>query len=180
MPLEDKVPLMVEWWSAAHELLVEQGIQRKLLAGAVSQSGAKLRGGYGEFFGRLKRCDVPVLIFSAGLGDVLLEILKHNNVLSSNLSIRANFMHFSEEGLLQGFKEPLIHTFNKGEGHLASPTHTAHDRPNVLLLGDSLGDVSMADNLTNVMNVLRIGFLNDKVSPVFCSRGKESGLLLLV
>ncbi|XP_041942535.1 cytosolic 5'-nucleotidase 3-like [Alosa sapidissima] len=119
-------------------------------------------GGYGEFFGRLKRCDVPVLIFSAGLGDVLLEILKHNNVLSSNLSIRANFMHFSEEGLLQGCKEPLIHTFNKGEGHLASPTHTAHDRPNVLLLGDSLGDVSMADNLTNVMNVLRIGFLNDK------------------
>ncbi|XP_048101396.1 cytosolic 5'-nucleotidase 3-like [Alosa alosa] len=117
---------------------------------------------------------------SSGLGDVLLEILKHNNVLSSNLSIRANFMHFSEEGLLQGFKEPLIHTFNKGEGHLASPTHTAHDRPNVLLLGDSLGDVSMADNLTNVMNVLRIGFLNDKVSPVFCSRGKESGLLLLV
>lgn len=165
LSLEDKVPLMVEWWSAAHQLLVDQKIQKQFLSKAVSQSGAKLRDGYVEFFGLLRKWDVPVWILSAGLGDILEEVLKHKRVFSPNISVRANYMHFTEEGWLQGFKEPLIHSFNKVGGHIGDPSHNiqSKDRPNVLLLGDSLGDVTMADNITNVSNILRIGFLNDKV-----------------
>lgn len=39
-----------------------------------------------------------------------------------------------------------------------------HTRSNILLLGDSMGDLSMADGVANTDNILRIGFLNDKVS----------------
>lgn len=37
-------------------------------------------------------------------------------------------------------------------------------RPNVLLLGDSLGDLTVADGVADHQNILTIGFLNDQVA----------------
>ena len=36
-------------------------------------------------------------------------------------------------------------------------------KTNILLLGDSMGDLTMADGVPGVENILKIGFLNDKV-----------------
>ena len=41
-------------------------------------------------------------------------------------------------------------------------------RENLILLGDSLGDLDMADGATNIANILKIGFLNDKVGGRLC------------
>ena len=69
------------------------------------------------------------------------------------------------KGVLQAFKGQLIHTFNKREGALsrAAGLRELQGRPNVLLLGDSLGDLTMADGVSEHQNVLTIGFLNDQV-----------------
>lgn len=79
-----------------------------------------------------------------------------------------------------GFEEPIIHTFNKTAasipefgiaGGAATPRRTC-----VLLLGDSTGDVHMADGATVddpegvCGTVLRIGFLNDQVCDQHLSR----------
>ena len=65
-----------------------------------------------------------------------------------------------------GFEGPLIHTFNKGRtSHLNKEyfTRTAK-RKNVLLMGDTLGDLEMGNNLdSDKYNIVKIGFLNDKV-----------------
>lgn len=70
-----------------------------------------------------------------------------------------------EKGVLRAFKGQLIHTFNKREGALSHAARLTElqGRPNVLLLGDSLGDLTMADGVSEPENILTIGFLNDQV-----------------
>ncbi|XP_072311764.1 cytosolic 5'-nucleotidase 3-like [Eucyclogobius newberryi] len=162
---EDKLPLMVEWWTKVHELLIEQKIRKDMLAQAVKESHSMLRDGYKGFFDLLAELQVPLLIFSAGIGDVLEEVIHQNHVFHPNVNIISNYMDFDHTGVLQAFKGQLIHTFNKREGALLHAAHLTElkGRPNVLLLGDSLGDLTMADGVSNAQNILTIGFLNDQV-----------------
>ena len=76
------------------------------------------------------------------------------------------------KGTLIGFKGDLIHVFNKDENafHKSDYFKKLHHRKNVILLGDSLGDVRMAEGCAADCNVLKIGFLNDKVSQGFFSK----------
>lgn len=72
---------------------------------------------------------------------------------------------FVSQGVLKGFKGELIHVYNKHDGALRNTEYFKQlkDNGNVILLGDSLGDLNMADGVPNVENILKIGFLNDKV-----------------
>lgn len=74
------------------------------------------------------------------------------------------------QGVLVGFKGELIHVFNKNENavHNSDYFDLLESRENIILLGDSLGDLRMADGATKAKNVLRIGFLNVLVSLYTC------------
>lgn len=163
--IEEKLPLMVEWWTKAHEILVQQAIKKDLLEVAVKESEAMLREGYPLFFKHLHEHSIPLLIFSAGIGDILEEVIRQAGVFYSNVKVFSNYMDFDESGVLKAFKGELIHIYNKREGALLNTGHfqELRTRPNVLLLGDSLGDLTMADGVQDMENILKIGFLNDKV-----------------
>ncbi|CAL9706229.1 unnamed protein product [Knipowitschia caucasica] len=165
LSMEDKFPFMVEWYFKSHSLLVEQRIQKDKLPQAVRDSDAALRDGYEQFFSRLHQHNVPVFIFSAGLGDVLEEILRQAGVYLPNVKVLSNFMDFDDNGVIRGFKGELIHVYNKHDGALRNSEYFKQlkENGNVLLMGDSLGDLSMADGVANVDHILKIGFLNDKV-----------------
>ncbi|XP_037332909.1 cytosolic 5'-nucleotidase 3-like [Pungitius pungitius] len=164
-PVEEKLPLMVEWWTKAHEILVQQEIKKDQLAIAVRESEAKLRDGYQLLFDHLHEHSIPLLIFSAGIGDILEEVIRQAGVFHPNVKVFSNYMDFDESGVLRAFKGELIHIYNKREGALLNTGHfqELRTRPNVLLLGDSLGDLNMADGVQDMENILKIGFLNDKV-----------------
>jgi hypothetical protein len=69
------------------------------------------------------------------------------------------------QGILKGFKGELIHVYNKHDGALRNTEYFKQfkDNTNIILMGDSLGDLNMADGVPNRENILKIGFLNDKV-----------------
>ncbi|XP_040919448.1 cytosolic 5'-nucleotidase 3-like [Toxotes jaculatrix] len=163
--IEEKLPLMVDWWTKAHELLVQQKIRKDLLAMVVRESDAMLREGYQLFFDHLHEHSIPLLIFSAGIGDILEEVIQQAGVFHPNVKVFSNYMDFDECGVLRAFKGELIHIYNKREGALLNTGHfqELRTRPNVLLMGDSLGDLTMADGVQDMENILKIGFLNDKV-----------------
>ena len=54
------------------------------------------REGYQEFFDCLNQHSVPLLIFSAGLGDVLEEVVRQAGVFHPNVKVISNFMDFDE------------------------------------------------------------------------------------
>ncbi|XP_062967484.1 7-methylguanosine phosphate-specific 5'-nucleotidase isoform X3 [Cynocephalus volans] len=135
--IKEKLPHMVDWWTRAHNLLCQQKIQKFQIAQVVRESNAMLREGYKTFFNTLYHNNIPLFIFSAGIGDILEEIIRQMKVFYPNVHIVSNYMDFNEDQL-QG-------------------------RTNVLLLGDSMGDLTMAEGVPGVQNILKIGFLNDKV-----------------
>ena len=62
-------------------------------------------------------------MLSAGLGDLVREILVHFNLYhESNTEIVSNFLAFDAEGKVSGIKGPMIHVFNKNES-------AVHDSP---------------------------------------------------
>ncbi|NXI48166.1 5NT3B nucleotidase, partial [Galbula dea] len=163
--LEEKRPLMVEWWTRAHELLSQQKIQRGDIAQIVRESDVMLRDGFKELFDQLHEYNVPLFIFSAGVGDILEEVIRQANVFYSNVNVVSNYMDFDDSGVLTCFKGPLIHTYNKNNSVLQGTKYFQQlsTRTSIILLGDSMGDLTMADGVPSVENILKIGFLNDKV-----------------
>lgn len=77
--------------------------------------------------------------------------------------------------MLIGWKGDLIHTFNKNESaiHKSDYFSRLRHRENVLLLGDSIGDLRMAEGATDAKHILKIGFLNHKVNKLcICKQDK--------
>ncbi|NXE55960.1 5NT3B nucleotidase, partial [Casuarius casuarius] len=163
--LEEKCPLMVEWWSRAHDLLSQQKILKGDIAQIVRESDVMLRDGFNELFDQLHKYSVPLFIFSAGVGDILEEIIRQANVFHPNVNVVSNYMDFDDNGVLKCFKGPLIHTYNKNHTVLQGTEYFQQlsTRTSIILLGDSMGDLTMADGVPSVENILKIGFLNDKV-----------------
>ena len=67
---------------------------------------------------------------------------------------------------MTGLKGDLIHMFNKNETAVQHEDYFKQlkGKNNVILLGDSLGDVHMATGVVDINVVLKIGFLNDNAS----------------
>ncbi|PKI48450.1 hypothetical protein CRG98_031155 [Punica granatum] len=175
IPIDEKTKLMEEWWEKTHGLLVEGGLTYDAIQKSVANARIAFRDGVVELFELLAKKGIPVLIFSAGLADVIEEVLRQKLHRSfTNIRIVSNRMVFDDDGRLVSFKGRTIHSLNKNEHALdmAAPLHdTLGDndgpvndnasvkmRTNVLLLGDHIGDLRMSDGL-NYDTRISVGFL---------------------
>ncbi|KAK2971305.1 hypothetical protein RJ640_001331 [Escallonia rubra] len=175
IPVGEKTKLMEEWWGKTHALLIEGGLTYDAIKNSVATSFIAFRDGVVELFEFLEERNVPVLIFSAGLADIIEEVLRQKLHRSfKNVKIVSNRMVFDQNGHLVSFKGKTIHSLNKNEHALdmAAPVHDhlgeddlpidesalVKKRTNVLLLGDHLGDLGMSDGLIYERRI-SVGFL---------------------
>ena len=173
---EEKIPYMNDWYRNVNELIVESNIYKSDLITAVSTANVGLRKGIPEIFHFAKQYNIPLLIFSAGIGDVIQEVLEqkycqyYNTTLPLYTQIVSNWMIWDKNNnnKLIGWTEPVIHMFNKDAEHTkyAPWFNTFNQKSNILLLGDGEGDVTMSDGL-NYQHVLKLGFLNDNLDKLF-------------
>nr|CAB3264462.1 cytosolic 5'-nucleotidase 3-like [Phallusia mammillata] len=165
MTIKEKIPYMIEWYEKSHTIMLGANILKDHIADSVRESNVRLKDGCDEMFTLLNNHSVPLLIFSAGVGDILKEVISQKSTFHPNMKIVSNFMKFNEKGKMIGFLSDLIHVFNKNEGSLCHSQYfnDIRHRHNILLLGDSMGDLHMADGVEDVSTCLKIGYLNDKV-----------------
>ncbi|KAM3586078.1 hypothetical protein VKS41_002608 [Umbelopsis sp. WA50703] len=168
LTFEQKVPEMISWWQQAHNAIIGQRITKEDISVMVQQSYIEMRPDVDQF---LKLCSaetIPLLVFSAGVSDVIHEVLKSHGMFFDNMHIVSNQMGWNENNVCDHFVDPLIHVFNKSEFSLENTAYydTIKDRTNVILVGDSVGDVLMSQGVQHD-TCLNIGFLNHDIDDLY-------------
>ncbi|CAJ1439804.1 unnamed protein product [Effrenium voratum] len=164
--LRCQIPIMSEWYGQVHELMLKESVTKDNIAGAVSGCKTiRLRDGMLDLLQACQTHDpvIPVIIMSAGLGDVIEEFLRQVPFeLGASTHIVSNRMAFDAAGRLVEFSEPLLHMFNKTAAFFPEATkELVKGRRFCMLFGDGVGDSTMADGLE--VETLKVGFLNEKV-----------------
>ena len=162
MPVKEKNIKMQEWWRKHFDLLIKSGMNRDVVKDIVIKKKIPFRKGAFEFFDILNKNNIPLIIMSASIGDIILEILRFENKLYPNIHLIANMFIWNKEGKAIGVKEPIIHSLNKHEIEIKNlPIYQELlKRKNVILLGDSIDDIGMIEGFP-YKNLLKISFLNE-------------------
>lgn len=152
---------LLQWYTKANLALGECQVKADWFPRMVDASNCELRDSTDVLLKTANNGSVPFVILSAGIGDLIREILSHQKLMLENMRIVSNFLEFdSKSGVVVGLKSDMpIHMFNKK----APSQEGLEERKNIVLIGDSLGDVRMADGIENINVVLSIGFLNKNV-----------------
>ena len=163
LPLEVRKSKMVEWWTKHKKLLIASGLKFEHIKKLAQSNHIHFRDGAVEFLQLMNKADIPVVIMSAsGTGEAIQLFCSDKGVDFPNMHYISNKFHWDENGNAIGFQEPLIHSLNKDETVIqdfAEIYSEVKDRPNVLLLGNSTGDVKMVEGF-DAKKVVKIGFLD--------------------
>ncbi|MBN2420726.1 hypothetical protein JXB27_00435 [Candidatus Woesearchaeota archaeon] len=180
IPQEEKNRMMVEWWNSHLSLIVASGLNKEVIDDIVNKGRIHYRQGTKSFFETLAKHRIPLLIFSAGVGDLIEDSLKFEKFYHSNIHIISNFFDFDANGVAKGYKGAVIHTFNKNEGQVKNSPYykQIQGRKNTILLGDSLGDTTMLEGLVHE-TIIKIGFLNENIEEQRVKFEKEYDVVIL-
>lgn len=154
-PLEIEGKLNIQgaetWWKEVLSLFAERRInlvevEKDFLIKVSIRPQAK------ELFDFCKKQNIPTVILSAGIKDVIdlwakTYLVNPTLVLSTKLNINS-------KGDIVGWEEnSLIHTLNKEEKGHAELKKVRQKRPYVILVGDSIEDAGMVKGVENVLRI---------------------------
>lgn len=163
IPAKEKNAKMQEWWTKHFELLIKCGLTKQIMNEIVKKRELKFREKALDFIDYLHEKNIPLVIISAGPGDMIEQYLRQEKRLYDNTKIIANFLKFDEKGKAIGVHEPIIHSCNKHEIEIKK--HDFYEkirrRTNVLLLGDGLEDLGMIEEFPHKY-LIKIGYLNEE------------------
>uniref|UniRef100_A0A2A4JCN7 5'-nucleotidase n=1 Tax=Heliothis virescens TaxID=7102 RepID=A0A2A4JCN7_HELVI len=161
MSVEEKTKHMIDWYVAAHALLKGVKFPRNELMDSANKMVQCFRKGVSDMIAWSKAQQVPVLVFSAGLGEAVLAAMKAANFLLPHVKVVSNFLAMDENDYIVGIKGEVIHTYNKNETAIKHTEYydMVRMRSNVILMGDNIGDAGMAEGMEHCDVVVKVGFL---------------------
>lgn len=163
IPKEEKEKKLIEWWYKIMDAMNKYGMNTDIIDTIIKNKEIHVRDGTFKTLDTLKKHEIPLLILSAGLGNIITAYLESEKKLHSNIHIISNFITFCKEGKMDGYEPEIIFPCNKSEAAVKNQPYCSQieKRKNVILIGDSIEDSEMADGLNHNI-VIKIGFLNNK------------------
>ena len=159
---QEKSEAMNTWWKAHINLFFEYGLKEDAILKGINSGNLKYRDGAKEFLHKMQQAKVPVIIISAGIGNIIQEFFKHENDLLDNMHIISNYIEF-QDGYIKTIKGETIHALNKNIVNLEDKSkRLLENRKNILLLGDGLADLKMVSE-KDIENTITVGFLEERV-----------------
>lgn len=165
---EERRQAMTEWWNEAYKALIEFAIEETVLKRLARDSHVPLRKGAKELFKTLDEKDIPLIIYSAGMGDLIAYGLEKEREVHDNITIISNFFEF-KDGRASRLKGRIINNLTKF-GHRVRPY--CDGKKNVVLLGDLLEDLYMTKGVSYETQI-SAGILNhrtEKHKDEFCRK----------
>ena len=180
--MEEKKKAMHEWWTTHFDLLIKSGLDKNDIVDIVKSEKIKFRDGFSDFADILKQNNIPLVIMSScGLGSNAISMcLEREGKLYDNIHIISNLCKWDEKGNAIEFQKPIIHIMNKDETAIQNfpAFEKIKDRKNVLLLGDSIGDIGMIKGF-DYNYLIKIGFLEENVEENLESYKENYDVLML-
>jgi 5'-nucleotidase len=162
LDFKTKEKYIAKWYYENMDLFYKYGLTQEILLNCIKHSKLEFRKGAKDFLEFLYKNNVPVVILSAGIGNIIEEFLKMNNCYFDNIYIISNFIKF-ENNLMLKFTDNMIHSLNKKIQNL--PTNFEKElskKDYILLVGDLIEDISMVSK-DDLPKTLTIGFLENKI-----------------
>ena len=139
-------------------LLKQNGFNDEIARSAVQKTNLQLRDGAKEFLKQMNDMNVPVIIISCSIGNVLTEYLNFNNCNYDNIHTYANYYNHNGNHMCN------VTPYNKNEISFSKEVKDKiKNRKYILLIGDLIEDISMITK-NKLDNTITVGFLDKKIS----------------
>lgn len=162
LEFDKKEKYIEKWYYENMNLFYQYGLTHEILLKCMKESKLEFRTGAKQFLNFLYQNNIPVLIISAGIGNIIEEFLKMNDCYYDNIYIISNFIKFKNNLMLK-FSNHIIHSLNKKIQNL--PINFEKELSNkeyILLIGDLIEDILMVPK-KDLSKTLTIGFLETKI-----------------
>ncbi len=158
---KEKSFLMQEWWEKSFEVIKNCRVTKEMLLEVCRSPLLQWRDGLLDFLHLLAEKNIPLIIFSAGgFGQLAIKyLLERAGIFTKNIKIFSNENIFDKQGYFLGSIQPIIHISNKTGDLLVKNNliSVKPDRRQCLLIGDSLDDAKMVNNIDFDL-VYKVGF----------------------
>lgn len=142
------------------ELLRDCHFNKDILERAVEKTDLTLRDGAEEFFRKMYENNIPVIIISCSLKNVIEEYIKQNHVYYDNIYIYANYLD------MNGKKENNVANvtpYSKNKIEFSKELNEIiKDKRYTILLGDIPDDINMVSK-EKLNHTITIGFLEKDI-----------------
>lgn len=153
-----KKEIMLDWYQQHTNLLIKYHLKEKDIIQISQSESLKLRKGVIELLTFTNQNNIPFVIVSAGISNIIEEVLKKHNCFFNNIYIISNIFKF-KDGEMKSLRNKIIHPLNKDE--IEIPTKIKEilkNRDEIIILGDNIGDTKI--RIKASQKNLKVGFLN--------------------